>query len=236
MREDKVNNMRKLRLLLISTLVIVMLMTSVTVSFGASNKKTIKMTAYTDVIVSGSYAYCTVEGRIYKVDLKNGSAKCIRKEYPEYAPNAMIIHKGYIYYSTYGAISGLLCRVKTNGKAYKCLAGTWGDYAIKNNKIYYRGVKVIRGGDDYKEVNKQMSLNGKNIKKSSVRARTVRKKTNKKGYKIKTVKGDVIIDYEDPYFDEYTGEMSYSYSQKITYYLVTPMGEQIKLYAYTEEW
>jgi len=199
-----------------------------TISLGSSNTK--KMTAY-KAIKKGNIVYCVATLGVYKVNIKTGKVK--RNYYkidPEDAlnmpgPESIKIRKGYMYVYQQGPVGGFLTRVKlSNGKS-KRLASKYGiyDYAISNGKIYFEGNYFSDDGD-VSEVKKVMRLNGKSIKKTKYRAKTTVKKTNSKGYYVKSeYVGQKWWDYGDgegEYWDYYTD------------YLVTKSGKKIKLCTY----
>lgn len=217
---------RKMRSISVIVLLLVFVFTSTVMSFAASGTKT--MTAYNEVIVKGNYAYCSASNGIYKVNIKTGSKKRIVKEdsVGDFVINSMKIHNGYLYYKiVYGMPA--LYRVKLSGKSKKHLADIYKNYVISGNKIYYRDLES--------EKKMRMDLNGKHKKKSSVKFKMKEKKSNKKGYWIKDVYGEEVIDYND-YYEDPDESPSYLTTQKITDILHKPNGKEIKLFTYTLEY
>lgn len=189
---------RRYRRSLSVLLMAAMLFTSFTVvSFGASGTK--KTTLYSDVLVSGSYAYCSVPTGIYRVNLKTNKVQRIVDNSEDYeitgALFGMKIHKKYLYYMSTGGVGSPLYRIRKSGGKAKFLDVVY-DYAIKNGKIYYECY-------DYKKENnakKVMKLNGKSKRKSSYKVKAKYKKTNKKGYSLRYVntgKREYYADYEE---------------------------------------
>ena len=170
-----------------------------TSAFAAS--KSAKMTAYNQVIVSGSHAYCAGAGGIYKVKLNNGEKENVQRLYdsegafgPYAAVEAMKKQDGYIYFrfASEGTCTDL-ARVKCTGGNVKYLAltGNSADYAIKGKRIYF-----YKYTDNDKIVKRVMKFNGKNKKKTSVKPVLKEKKTNKSGYRIIIKKkGHYMRDY-----------------------------------------
>ena len=149
-----------------------------TSAFAAS--KSAKMTAYNQVFVSGSYAYCAGAGGIYKVKLKKGKKESVQRLYdsecafgPSAAVEAMKKKSGYIYFrSASQGTCAYLSRVKCSGGDVKDLGitGYAADYAIEGNK--------------------------KNKKKTSVKPVTNERDSNKSGYRIVIKKkGHYVKDY-----------------------------------------
>ena len=104
---------RRYRRSLSVLLMAAMLFTSFTVvSFGASGTK--KTTLYSDVLVSGSYAYCSVPTGIYRVNLKTNKVQRIVDNSEDYeitgALFGMKIHKKYLYYMSTGGVGSPLYR------------------------------------------------------------------------------------------------------------------------------
>ena len=168
-------------------------------SFAA---KTVKMTDYSDVYKSGKTAYCAGDAGLYKVTLKKGKVKKVKRlvKMGEYGWVMSLKKKGkYIYFveGTNGTVS-YICRVKTSGGKAKSLGGgnEMQDYAISGNKIYYSYLDYNDRTDEEYVAYRQMKLNGKGKKKSSVVPRETTKTSNAKGYKVKSVeKGGYVKDY-----------------------------------------
>lgn len=181
---------RLISILLVATL---LLGCFTTVSFGAS--KTKKMTDYYEVIKSGKYAYCAAGSCLYKVNLKTKSKKKLAK-IPAYVTD-MKLYKGYIYFKGAEATGSSLYRVTKNGKGLKRLGTIDDHYAISGNRIYYE-VYIEQWDDDYEidysyTCTYSMKLNGTDKRKdNSYKVIESHKRSNKKGYKINSVrKGDV---------------------------------------------
>ncbi len=233
--EEQSMKFKHSRTLIIITLILGLLLSSAVCSYGASGTK--KMTAYEQVIKSGKYAYCITYDGVYKVNLKTWTKKLIYKSKyrnklvsNDYLDNYekgletnnidyIKKHKNYIYLFEDG-----LRRVSTAGKHKKTLdtkAPAMG-YAIYKNKIYY-----ITQNDDKPWIThkRQMKLNGKSKKKGPYYAETRTKKTNKKGYRIKTK--DKVVSTET-YMDR-DGFEQKRFVILSTQYLVTPSGKQVEL-------
>lgn len=194
-----------------------MIMSSVTVfSFGASNNK--KMTAYTQVYVKGKYAYCLADKGIYRVNLKTDQVKRLSKKISADEGNygSFKLYKGYIYYDGWGPAAKSFYRVKTSGKKFKKLGRVF-DFAISKGKIYYTAFSDKTGG----EVDMQMSLSGKNKRRSAYHPKPKFKASNKKGYKVKSI---TEKDYETTDNNGTTWHI-----RIIGDYLVTPQGKKIRL-------
>ena len=170
-----------------------------TSTFAATNK--VKMTSYT-VYKTGNTVYCAGDSGIYKVKIKNGKVKSKKKLVttgPHYYVYNLNKKGDYLYFMRYTeGTPGYVCRVKTTGGSVKVLASMTevGDFAIKGNKIYYSYGDWDERTDREIVVKKVMNLNGKNKKKTNVKAVKYNKHTNARGYKLKSnVKGKYAIDY-----------------------------------------
>lgn len=212
----------KKRLLAIIMIMIMALGCFTAVSFGAGDNK--KSTTY-QVIKKGNYAYCGTTRGIYKVNLKKNKAKriyTIEKEVALFNGGAfsLKLHKGYVYFMQHGPMTSSLHRVSTKGKNYKLINKyvTEG-YSISNNKLYLSIYDL-----NVEETDKIIcNLNGKSPRSSSFTVKMKQKKSNVKGYYIKTVnKG-----YK---WDTYQEAMAQQYTE----YLVKPSGKKIKLCTYFE--
>lgn len=166
------------------TMVMMLVFSMMPVSVFAATK-TKKMTLYTEVIKSGKYAYCCTPNGVYKVNLKTKTKKLIVSDenFEMYPPDTMKLYKGYLFYTAGGGTGTGLHRVKTNGKNNKGLTSIC-SFAISKNKIYYTEYDFGNGGS--KRIKKVMKLNGKGKKKSSYNVVNTLKKSNKKGYRVKT--------------------------------------------------
>lgn len=217
---------KRIRSIAVIALLLVFVFSSTAMSFAASGTKT--MTAYNEVIVKGNYAYCSASNGIYKVNIKTGKKMRIVKEdyVGDFIIEDMKIHKGYLYYKVVYGMPALY-RVKLSGKSKKFLADIEEVYVISGNKIFYREL----------ESNKkmQMDLNGKHKKKTSVKFKLKEKKSNKKGYRVKTVYGKEVVDYSD-YYQDPDESPSYLTTKKYTDYLYKPNGKKIKLFTDTLEY
>ena len=191
----------------------------------AASGKTKTSTVYDQVIVKGKYAYCAAYRGIYKVNLKKGTSKILKKTggLPEVynAPRSMILYHGYIYFdsSTSSRSKEPLCRIKTSGKGYKYLANAE-TYAISKGKIYY--VPFVSGK------NKQMKLNGKGKRKIDCKIKQRHKITNKKGYYVDSSLKNTY--YTNEKIDsQYDSVIAHEYYYE---YLVCPSGKRIFLCSY----
>jgi predicted metal-dependent hydrolase len=133
---------KKLRLVrsLIASLLIALMVVSLSAPEAmAKSSKTKTMTAYNQAVVNGSYAYCSANGGLYKVNLKTETKKLMVPAAPDADSSVgrMKIYKGYLYYVDWSnQLYAKLHRIKLSGKNKKFLANIV-DYAISNNKIYY---------------------------------------------------------------------------------------------------
>ena len=225
---SKISKKGMIRIILASILIAMLVITMTAPQAMAASGGTKKMTVYNEVIKKGKYAYCSAYHGIYKVNLKTGTKKrlvAFNDRYGNYDLYAeyMAIRKGYLYYIDYWVINGHLHRVKISGKGKKSL-GQVNAYAIKGNKLYYtrwsdNGEKILK---------KRMKLNGKKKRKSSFNVDNKVKKTNAKGYRVKSALNDSVWVYD------YQGG-GYIVTEYYTQYLVKPSGKRIKLCDYTSE-
>ena len=151
-------------------------------AFAASKS----MKAYDEVIKDGNTVYCCTYGGIYKVKLKNGrissGKRLVQGGVTEHCYPTDMKKKGkYIYYMAYSDGNwSQLCRVKTSSGKIKSLAdGMLTDYAISGSRIYYR-----YESDTGKVRSRVMTLSGKSKKKTSTKAKTLKRHTNAKGYRV----------------------------------------------------
>lgn len=184
-------------------------------AFGASGTK--KSTLYTGVIKKGNTVYCNAKLGIYKVNLKTGKVKALKKYdregvlYFSQGSTCMKLYKGYIYFMDGAGIGLSLNRVKASGGKKAQNLTTKNNFnvysfAISKGKIYIEGPSR----DTFNDVKRVMKLNGKSAKKSKYKVVNKIKTTNKKGYKIQT---------------KTSGGKSKDY-------LVTPSGKKYKLCTY----
>lgn len=164
-----------------------------TVDDGAVYASSDKMTAYTDVVKSGRYAFCEASAKgFYRVDLKNRKVKKIggKKVVEIYEMKA---DGKYIYYIgglLYYSHMNLYRTNKKSGKT-KLLAKNVGKFQIKGKKIYYTSLyKDSYGGyewddytDDWYADYMVMKLNGKSKRSTNIVPKVRTKTTNAKGYK-----------------------------------------------------
>ncbi|MBR3199996.1 MAG: hypothetical protein IKG17_01485 [Mogibacterium sp.] len=210
----KSKSLKLVRSLIASLLMAMMVVSLSAPEAMAKSSKTKTMTAYNQVVVNGSYAYCSANGGLYKVNLKTGEKKLFVQPYDSESGTAidsMKLYKGYLYYIDGSDVNSLLHRIKLSGKNKKAL-GNVVSYAISNGKIYYK----IRNKSE-KIVKKSMKLNGSNKKKSRYNVKMKGRKSNKKGYYI-----NQVLTHTDPH-------NNYEY---YTDYLVTPSGKRIALSNY----
>ena len=166
-------------------------MSSTTLALSGS----VKMKAYSEVVKNGDTVYCSGYGALYKVKLKNGKVKSKKKLVKiEYCLGSIYNMKrkgNYLYYTrdTESGVDGEICRINVvNGKEKQlAVIGVEElDYAIKGNKIYYyRYLADIDKG----KVKYAMNLNGNNKKKTLIKPILISKRSNTKGYSVKTVEG-----------------------------------------------
>lgn len=107
-------------------------------------------TAYDQIIKSGKTVYCSTYAGLYKVTLKNGKPKEV-KRLAKYKALGMIKVGKYIYYLEGGtSAGGTVYRVNvTNGKK-KRLTGYLdeGDFTIAGNTLYYSRLAIYDFDDD----------------------------------------------------------------------------------------
>lgn len=159
-----------------------------------SAASTAKMTAFNQVYKTKNIAYCAGVGGVYKVTLKNGKVKKVKKlfkgkviDYDYGCAEAMKKKGDYLYFMARNesAPGGRIYRVNVKTGKKKALTGFvyyLVGYVIKDKKIYY-SYDVADDDAFYEEV-KSMSLNGKNKKKSSMKVSMNTKNSNAKGYYI----------------------------------------------------
>lgn len=182
----------RIKSVLAVAVVMAMIFTSMAVPSFAAGGKTKKMTVYSDVLVSGNYAYCAGFVGLYKVNLNTGKKTCLVKRNPSFMIHAMKKKGSYIYYEVNGPISNDLYRVKTNGKNGKKLYDGMDTKAMESYVILDRKIYITYGNNK----NKVMNLDGSSKKKTSVKAKMIEKVSNKKGYKvIEKAKGDYFYYY-----------------------------------------
>lgn len=221
-----ISRLRFMRMAAAVLMIAVLIITMSAPQAQAASGKTKTSTVYDQVIVKGKYAYCAAYRGIYKVNLKKGTSKILKKTggLPEVynAPRSMILYHGYIYFdsSTSSRSKEPLCRIKTSGKGYKYLANAE-TYAISKGKIYY--VPFVSGK------NKQMKLNGKGKRNFDCKVKQRHKSTNKKGYYVDR-------SLKNTYYTKESIDSQYeSVIAHDTYYdyLVCPGGKRICLCSYT---
>ena len=187
-------------------------------AYAASTRK---MTVYNGVIKKGNFAYCVGLGKtFYKVNLKTGKvydlftgriADDVTDRGKSGTPDAFsAIHsmhlKGdYLYYvwsSIQPGTRASLYRIHTKTGSVKRLISTGSggnlEYAIRGNRIY---VKLEKYWFSEKYKYREMKLNGKSVKKTSVRPKMMTAESNVKGYKVK-------IKYTGSYSDRSKYEIS----------------------------
>ena len=153
-----------------------------TSTFAASGS-TVKANAYKQVLKSGNTVYACGDAGIFKVTVKNGKAKKVKRlvKGDRYCALEHMQKKGnYIYYHvmTNGTPYYLYRANVNNGKTKRLVyANDLGpiSYAVKGSKIYYKA----QYGKKYR-----MNLNGKNKKRTSVKPKMKVKKTNAGGYRV----------------------------------------------------
>ncbi len=179
-----------------------------------------KMTVYDQVIRKGNIVYCGGLGRnLYKVNLKTGKVydlytgrivQPVEDRGQGYAPyylfssiHSMRLKGKYLYYvwpvSQPGTRTSLYRIHTKTGKVQRLArAGTGGRvwYVIKGNRIY---VKLETSMQSYKYKYRVMKLNGKSVKKTSVKPKMKTLKSNINGYKVRIK--DINENLGAPYFD-----------------------------------
>lgn len=164
----------------------------------AASKKTINDTFYSDVFVSGNYAYYISEdtGKIIKINISEGRTKVISDTYigkRGFVFDTMRLYKGYLYlegsefkFNLRMAIDPpALCRVSADGGKlqYLCEPGR-SAIAMKGSRIYFRQYRNFKK-DDLRTYTRSMKLNGKGKRnESKVKVKTSWKKSNKAGYNL----------------------------------------------------
>ena len=164
-------------------------------AFADSGGKTVKMKVYDDIYKSGNTIYVAAHSGLYKVKVKKGKVKKVKRLFTRswhYDLHGMKKKNNYLYFQgAIGAVSlSNLYRIKLSGGKAKEL-DSCRYYAIKGKKIYcYQD----ENEDDVRKW--VMKLNGKGKKRTSTSARSIARKTNKKGYRvIVKEKGDYTCDY-----------------------------------------
>lgn len=181
---------RTLKLITLIMIIISLFFSSTIISFGAT--KTKKMTVYDEVIKSGRYLYCCDRYRIYRVDIKTKRILNLVKRTgaPDEGYGSMRKKGKYIYclYYMQGEDTDIF-KLKTTKKSPKKLNKRIlyvDDYYLSKNRFYYSGWELPSAN----HVNRVMKLNGKSVKKSNVKCKNLRKKSNAKGYRV-IVKDDM---------------------------------------------
>lgn len=212
MKTDRSYRRRGMAALIIMTAMILALIPA----SAAAASGTVKMTVYDDVLKSGNTVYCAGRNGIYKVKLKKGKAvnvkRLVEKEDSYFWIMGMKKKGNYIYYITGGSAPyGPVCRVNIkNGRIQRITKNLYEpDYVIKKNKLYYSKSY----DDDGNRKTYAAKLNGKSPKRTSVMISSISKRSNAKGYSLKTVsKGNKTIDYlKTPKGKYYLGEWTDSY-------------------------
>lgn len=191
----------KASLCLLLAFAVITAMTCVTDKTYAASK-TKKMKVYSSVYKSGKTVYCCSTKGISKVNLKTGKVKLLKDavDYHFHGFSYMKKKGKYLYYFSEGSWGGdtklYRMNVKT-GKTKKIISGYPNkriayieNYVISGKKIYVSGYKMGDMNDLGKPVKLKMKLNGKSKKKTSVKAKMIKKRTNAKGYKV--------VEKEDP--------------------------------------
>lgn len=187
----------------IVSIFLTMMMVVTMLPMQVSAAGTVKMTTYDQVYKTKNTVYCIGAAGIYKVTVKNGKVKKVKKIYKETecygdyrCADSMKKKGGYLYFiiMSDSSAGGGINRVNIKTTKEKCLSGfvnCLDGYAIKDKKIYYR-----YEDDNGKMKTMSMSLNGKNKKKSSMKVSMDPKKTNTKGY-------STVIKIKDGYVKDY---------------------------------
>ncbi|MBR2674888.1 MAG: hypothetical protein IKE52_05480 [Mogibacterium sp.] len=191
------------------------------VTFSTSE---LRSTVYTDVVKKGSTAYCVGSSGLYKVKLKKGRVKSVKRmiKFDRYEKAWYINKKGkYIYLQWYGmAPGGSLGRIniKTGKKNYYGWTYESNGFVIVGNRIYYdthhdaeyKNGRLIK--DHYWECTSE-TLNGKDKKSEDIKLSVKWKKSNVKKYRVITKDdGDYKKDYiKTPKGTFYLGKVEYAY-------------------------
>ena len=172
--------------------------------FGASNKKTLKVTTYEDVIKSGNTVYVSGAGGIYRVNLKTSKVTKVfdLEEYAGSYVTDMKLYKGYLYFIIRSNMTGgSICRIKKNSKKMTFVASEAympDRYTFYKGKLYYGHINMDPNGEDLKY--KSCSLSGKNKKSAKVKITVKHKKTNANGYSGMSTYKTAINDNDYEYY------------------------------------
>lgn len=171
----------KKRLISIMIILVLMITLFTPMSYAVSGTK--KTTVY-KIIKSGNSVYCSMGGRIYRVNLKTENVKILTKNATE---PVMKLKGKYLYYSnrSYGIDGCNLYRIYLKTNKQKKLAKNieWLGFAIRGKRIYYSALSSNSMNATPKYRKKSMRLNGKNKSKSKYKGKAVVKKSNVSGYK-----------------------------------------------------
>ena len=165
------------------------LMIPITPLNAKTSPKVKKMHVYNRVIKAGNSIYCSNGYVLYKVNKKRGTAKTLYAYHTwtgDYFLNQMRLKGKYLYFVLGGENVSSLYRINVKtGKRQRLMKenGFLYDYVISGRKIYYR--RMIWSGTE-PTIRRVMKCNGKSVKKTRIRAKSIRKDTNKagKGYKV----------------------------------------------------
>ncbi len=134
-------------------LVFVFAVSAIPLSFAEATD-TVGRTTYTQVIKSGKTVFCNGHAGLYKITLKNGKPKKIKKltKFDGVSGAMDMVKKGkYIYYMVVGtSAGGFIYRINVNTGKKKRLTDylTEGEYTIANNTLYYSHVVWVENDDD----------------------------------------------------------------------------------------
>ena len=164
--------------------------------------KTVKMNAWQTVYKTGKTVYVAGFSGLYKVTVKKGAAKKVKKlQKPQTQTFVTDMAKkgNYLYFLNCDMAKGTtkICRVKTSGGKVKVLATVreFASYAIKGSKVYYSYWTVDAKGNDVFRA-KVMKLNGKKKKNTKTIVFTNSKESNTKAYVFESVEaGNYLYDY-----------------------------------------
>ena len=221
----KRNNNRVIKLALITLCLIISvvfmpLLTNTGHAYAASGTK--KMTVYSKMVKKGNIVCVNLGNVLAAVNVKTNKAKILYNDspYSVFNPSNMKIKGNYLYFQEYGDHETYLIRINIKTGKKKTLHSNVRAYAISGKKIYYKAYKIHwEGNGDITYHKRVMKLNGKSKKKTSVKVKNIKKKSNAKGYKIvKANKKIKVIDYGD---GDQEREVYYNY------YLQKPNGRKI---------
>lgn len=175
-------------------------------SFAEATDTITGKTSYEQIIKSGKTVYCNTYAGLYKVTLKNGRPKKV-KRLVKYSVMGMTKCGKYIYYlSTSTGVGGSVYRVNvTTGKKKRLTDYLDGEYTIANNTLYYSHIVWSESDydDDYDDYDYEgytetfaANIDGSSPRLVDVTIKSKVKRSNVKSYKAYSkTKGKYIYAY-----------------------------------------